>query len=99
MSDTASTRRPFQFSLWSLLVFTTVVAVLCSIGVATRWGFPFQLAAGIATLYLGFGPLSLQREPDPRMILVVAALSVRCLGVLLLSFGFMEFVGWLLRVR
>jgi len=83
MSEIDPTRPPFQYSLRSLLVLTTVVAVLCSIGVSTRWGFPFKIAAGVATLYLGFGPLSIEKEPEPGVIFSFVAVLVRCL-----AFGF-----------
>jgi len=98
MSDTAPTRRPLQFTLRSLFVFTTVVAVLCSIGVSTHWRFPFKVAAGISILWFAFGPLSLKREePNPRFLIVFAALSVRCLGYVLVSLGLADFVEWFLR--
>ena len=46
----------FQYSLWSLVVLTTVVAVLCSIGATTHWSVAIVIIVGIAVCSIGFRP-------------------------------------------
>ncbi len=48
MSTPEPEKRPFQFSLRSLLLFTLYVAVLCSIGVCTNWGVTILAVGGLA---------------------------------------------------
>jgi hypothetical protein len=50
----APNHRPFQFTLWSLFVLTTVVAELCSIIEFTNWAVPLILIVGLAICPLGF---------------------------------------------
>ena len=95
--DNDPAHRPYQFSLRSLLVFLTCVAVLCSIGVCTHWGFPFKFATGAGIIYLTFGPLSLRREPDPPLLFVLIAVPVYSLGYLLLIMGVFDVLEALLR--
>ena len=57
MSDIEPTRRPFQYSLWSLFVLTTFVAVLCSMGVCcTDWSVPIVLVVGIGVSLVRLWP-------------------------------------------
>ena len=40
-------RHWYQFSLRSLLLFTAFVAILCSVGVCTKWGVSATIAASL----------------------------------------------------
>jgi hypothetical protein len=96
MSNIEPSHRPFQYSLSSLFVLTTVVAVFCSLGVATDWGFPIALAAGVGFCFIGFGPLSLRRHPKAGCVFVTVGFLLRFLGPLLIVYGLMYFTDWLL---
>ena len=86
----------FQYSLWSLFVLTTFVSVLCSIGVCTDWASVVILLAGIGICFVGFGPLSLRKHPEAGYSFAVTGFLVRCLGQVVIIFGLMQFVVWIL---
>jgi hypothetical protein len=77
----------FQYSLWSLSVLTTFVAVICSIAVTTRGIAVPVIIAGIAVCLLGFGPLSYRKHPDARFFTIVLGFLVRLVGLVILAFG------------
>ncbi len=87
MNDCEPTRRPFQFSLWSLLVLTTFVAVLCSIGVCTHWVVPLILLVGIEICLVGFGKLSFRKHPEAGYAFIVTGFLVRLAGLGIVAFG------------
>jgi hypothetical protein len=102
MSDIEPTRRPFQYSLWSLLVLMTVVSVLCSIGVCTNSAVPVVIIVGLAICVVGFGPLSLRKYPEAGIAFAVAGFVVRLVGLAIISFGLFLFaaqVAWRMRQR
>ena len=102
MNDSEPTRRPFQFSLWSLLVLTTLVAVLCSMVVCTNWAVPIILVFGLGICSLGFGPLSLRKHPTAGIAFAVAGFLVRLVGLTIISFGLFLFaaqVAWRMRAN
>jgi hypothetical protein len=95
MNDLEPNRRPFQYSLWSLFVLTTLVAVLCSFGVCcTDWSVPIVLVVGIGFCFIGYGPLSLRKHPTMGCGYVVLGFLVRLIGLAIISFGI-----FLLRMR
>jgi hypothetical protein len=87
MSDIEPTRRPFQYSLWSLFVLTTLVSVLCSILVCTNWAVPVVIIVGIGTCLVGFGKLSFRKHPTAGIAFAVAGFVVRFVGLAIISFG------------
>jgi hypothetical protein len=93
MSDIEPTRRPFQYSLWSLLVLMTVVSVLCSIGVTTNWAVPVVIIVGIAICVVGFGPLSFRKHPTAGIAFAVAGFMVRFVGLAIISVGLFLFAA------
>ncbi|MGO9115110.1 MAG: hypothetical protein ACLP9L_38350 [Thermoguttaceae bacterium] len=99
MSNPEPQGRPFQFSLWSLLVLTTVVSILCSIGVCTIWSFPIAIGAGTGLCVIGFGPLSLRKHPTGQLVFRIVGLLIRLTGLELILFGFMAFLDWLLGLQ
>jgi len=96
MSDIEPHRRPFQYSLWSLFVLTTAISVLCSIGVCTDWTVPVVMIVGIGICLVGFGRLSSRKHPEAGIVFAVAGFLLRFLGPLLIVYGLMNFVEWLL---
>jgi hypothetical protein len=82
-----SPRPWFQYSLWSLLVLTTIAAVLCSIGATTDWSVPIVMVAGVAVCFIGFGPLSLRKHPQQGFFTAVLGFLVRLVGMGLVAFG------------
>ena len=94
MNDNDSQRRPFQYSLRSLFVLTTVVAVLCSIGVCcTDWSAPIVVAVGTCISVVGFRPLSLRRHPTAGFAFAVVGFLVRLVGLAIISFGLFLFAA------
>ena len=94
MIDSDSQRRPFQYSLWSLLVLSTAVSVLCSIGVCcTDWSAPVTVAAGTCICLVGFRPLSLRKHPTAGIAFAVAGFLVRLAGLALVSYGLLLFAA------
>ena len=93
--DIEPVRRLFQYSLWSLFVLTTFVAVLCSIGVCTDWTAVVTLLVGIGICWVGFGPLSVRKHPEAGCFFVFTGFLVRCLGQVVVIFGLMKFVEWI----
>lgn len=91
MNDPESQRRPFQYSLWSLLVFSTIVAVLCSIGVSTDWSIPVVIIVGVCVCLVGFHPLSLRKHPTAGIAFVVAGFFVRLIGLMFVGYGLVVF--------
>ena len=66
MSNIEPSHRPFQYSLSSLFVLTTVVAVFCSLGVATDWGFPIA-CCGSRLLLHRLRPTFVAEAPQGRV--------------------------------
>ncbi len=94
MNASDSQRRPFQYSLWSLLVLSTVVAVLCSIGVCcTDWSAPIVFAVGVCISLVGFRPLSLRKHPTKGFVFAVVGFLVRLVGLAIISFGLLLFAA------
>jgi hypothetical protein len=91
MGDTEPTRRWYQYSLWSLLVFSTFVSILCSIGACTDWSIPVVLLVGIGICFVGYGPLSLQKHPTAGDAFAVAGFLIRLAGLLLIGYGLLVF--------
>src|SRR5208283_5341867 len=96
MSDTAPTRRPYQYSLWSLLVLTTLVSVLCSIGVCTDWTVPLVIILGIRVCVVGFGRLSFRKQPEAGCAFMIGVCLVRLTGLGIVAFGL---ILWLAMAR
>ena len=98
MNDSESQRPLFQYSLWSLLVLSTVVSVLCSIGVCcTDWSAPVTVAVGVCISLVGFRPLSLRKHPTAGIAFAVTGFLVRLVGLAIISFGLFLFaaqVAW-----
>ncbi len=80
-------RRPFQYSLWSLFVLTTLVSVLCSILVCTDWTVPVVIIVGLGICFVGFGRLSLRKHPSSGIAFAVGGFVVRLVGLAIISFG------------
>ncbi len=80
MNDGDSPRPWFQYSLWSLFVLTAVVAVLCSIGACTDWGFSIALAMGVLTCFVDFVKLSSRKHPEAGIIIAVGRFLFRFLS-------------------
>ncbi len=100
MDDSDSQRRPFQYSLWSLFVLTTVVAVLCSVGVSAHWIVSVMLAAGIYFCFLGFGIFSFRKHADVGCGFIVWGFLFRLIGMGLVAFGLVLWIvkaAWRLR--
>ena len=93
MSEIEPSRRPFQYSLWSLLVLTTVVSILCSVGVCTTWSFSIAIGAGMGFCVVGFGPLS--RRKHPTGLFRIVRFFFRLTGLELILFGLMALTEWL----
>jgi hypothetical protein len=96
MNDSDSQHRPFQYSLWSLFVLTTVVAVLCSIGASADWRVPAMIVAGVSLSIIGY------RLDAPRLRRSFAGVGcfVRLVGLLLVIIGLLLFaVGLGVRLR
>jgi len=87
MSEIDPNRHPFQYSLWSLLVLTTLISVLCSIGVCTDWSVPIAIGAGVGISVVGFGPFSLRKHPTAGLAFAVAGFLVRLSGLAIISYG------------
>jgi hypothetical protein len=99
MSDDRPPRR-FQYSLLTLLGVTTLVAVLCSVGVCTHWLVPAVIFVGLGICLIGFGPLSSRKHPEAGDALAVAGFFVRLAGLLVVTFGLLLYlarVAWQLR--
>ena len=94
MSDIEPDHRPFQYSLWSLFVLTTLVAVLCSIVVCTNWAVPIILAFGLGICAVGFGPLSYRKHPEAGFGFVVLGFLVRLVGLGIVALGLILWLAW-----
>jgi hypothetical protein len=94
MSDIEPDHRPFQFSLWSLFVLTTLVAVLCSMFVCTNWAVPVVLIVGIAICAVGFGPLSFRKHPEAGYAFVILGFLIRLVGLGIVAFGMILWLAW-----
>ena len=94
MNDSDPQRRPYQFSLWSLLVLTTLVAVLCSMVVCTRGVAPLILAVGIAICVVGFGPLSYRKHPEAGFAFAVVGFLIRLVGLGMVALGLFLWLAW-----
>lgn len=86
-SVATATGRPYQYSLWSLLVFSTVVSVLCSIGVCTNWRVPATFVVGVGISFVGFHWLSLRKHPTAGVAFSVAGFLVRLTGLAIIAYG------------
>ena len=95
MSNSELQRRPYQYSLRSLLILTTVVSILCSIGVCTIWSFPVAIGTGTGFCVIGFGPLSRRKLPTGGVVIKIVGFFVRLTGLELVLFGLMAFMDWL----
>jgi len=93
MNDDDSQRRPFQYSLWSLFVLTTFVAILCSIGVCTDWSVPLTLVVGRGICSVGFGKLSFRKHPDAGYLFAVAGFIIRLIGLGIVAFGLILWIA------
>ena len=87
MSEIEPGRRPFQYSLWSLLVLTTLVAVICSIVVCTNWAVPIVISVGVGICLVGFGPLSFRKHPEAGFAFLVVGFLVRLTGLGIVALG------------
>lgn len=100
MSDIEPSRRPFQYSLWSLFVLTTVVAVICSIVVCTNWAVPVVIIVGLGICVVGFGKLSFRKHPEAGYFFAVTGFLVRLTGLSIVAFGLILWLAMgLWRVR
>jgi hypothetical protein len=100
MNETTPNGRWYQYGLSSLLVFSTFVAVLCSIGVSTDWSVPVTILVGVCVSFVGYRPLSLRKHPTAGNAFAVAGFLVRLAGLLLISYGLLTFLSrlaWRLR--
>lgn len=95
MNDDDSQRRPLQYSLWSLFVLTTLVAVICSIVVCTNWAVPVVIVVGIGICVVGFGPLSFRKHPEAGAAFVFVGFVIRLVGLSIVALGL---ILWLARV-
>ena len=100
MNDRPSPRRWYQYSLWSLLVLSTAVAVLCSLGAwCQEWKVPIVISLGIGVSFVGFHVLSLRKHPTAGVVFTVAGFLVRLAGLAIISYGLnLFFVHVALRV-
>ena len=92
MSNTEPALRWYQYSLWSLMVFSTFVAVLCSIARCTHWSVSVTIVVGIGISLLGFHPLSLRKHPTAGVVFAVFGFVVRLVGLALIAYGLLFFV-------
>jgi hypothetical protein len=97
MSDIEPTRPPFQYSLWSLFVLTTFVAVLCSILVCTDWAVPVVIIVGIGICLVGFGKLSFRKHPEAGIAFSIAGFVVRFVGLAIISVGLFLFAAQVIK--
>jgi hypothetical protein len=93
MDDTRPNGRWYQYSLWSLLVFSTFVAVLCSIGVSTEWSAAVLVFVGVCVSFVGYHPLSLRKHPTAGIAFAVAGFLVRLAGLALISYGLLLYLS------
>ncbi len=101
MSDEKLPLRWYQYSLWSLLVFSTFVSILCSIGVCTDWSVPVMIVVGVCIAFVGYHPLSSRKHPAAGFAFVVVGFLVRLAGLMLIAYGLTLFVAqfvWRLRL-
>ena len=82
-----------QYSLWSLLVLTTFVAVLCSILVCTNWAVPIVIIVGTAISFVGFGRLSYRKHPEAGPTFMIAGFVVRLVGLGIVAFGLILWIA------
>jgi hypothetical protein len=87
MTDSELPPRWNQFSLWSLLVLTTFVAVLCAIGVSTNWIDRVAIIVGTMISWVGFHGLSSRKHPSEGLAFAVAGFVVRLTGLALIAYG------------
>jgi hypothetical protein len=87
MSDPESTPPKFQYSLWSLLVLATVVAIVCSMVVSAGWIVPMLIVVGTSVCAIGFGPLSRLKHPTEGYIFVLSGFVVRLIGLVIVAFA------------
>lgn len=100
MNDSESQRPLFQYSLWSLLVLSTVVSVLCSIGVCSDWTVPVVIVVGVGISFVGFHSLSLRKHPEAGIAFAIAGFVVRLTGLAIISYGLNVFFAQVvLRMR
>jgi hypothetical protein len=95
MSDPEPARPPFQYSLWSLVILVTVVAVVCSMVASAGWFVPILIVVGAAICLIGFGPLSRLKHPGEGCAFVLTGFLVRLLGLVIVTVGV---VLWFARV-
>ncbi len=98
MNDSEHQRRPFQYSLRSLFVLTTLVAVLCSIGASADWRVPAMIVVGLGICFVGY---HLDSSPSRATgALLFVGCFVRFVGLLLVIVGLLLFaVGLGVRLR
>jgi hypothetical protein len=87
MTESEPTPPPFQYSIWSLLVLATFVAVICSMVASAGWSVPILIAFGAGVCLIGFGPLSWLKHPKEGFIFILAGFVVRLIGLVIVAFG------------
>ena len=93
MNDKEPTYRWYQYSLWSLLVLTTLVAVLCSMVVCTHGVALLILALGIGVCSVGFGRLSYRKHPEAGVAFMVVGFLVRLVGLGIVTLGLVLWIA------
>jgi hypothetical protein len=92
MSDSQATSRPFQYSLWSLVILVTLAAVVCSMVVTAGWIVPVLILLGVPICILGFGPLSRLKHPGEGAGFVFSGFLVRLLGLSIIGAGVVHWI-------
>ena len=87
MSNPEPTRPAFQYTLWSLLVVCTVVAVVCSMVASGGLVVPILVILGAGVCSIGFGPLSHRKHPKQGCASAFAGFLVRLLGLVIIAFA------------
>jgi hypothetical protein len=93
MNETRPNGRWYQYGLSSLLVFSTFVALLCSMGVSTDWSVPVAVFVGVCVSFVGYHPLSLRKHPAAGNAFAVVGFLVRLAGLLLISYGLLMYLS------
>jgi hypothetical protein len=99
MSNPEPVPPPFQYSLRSLVILITVVAVVCSMVVSAGWVVPMLVVVGTAVCLIGFGPLSRLKHPDEGYVFIFSGFAVRLLGLFIVALGIVLWVSGVGRGR
>jgi hypothetical protein len=87
MIEPQPTQSQFQYSLRSLLILATVVAVVCSMIASAGWRVPVLIVVGALICLIGFRPLSQLKHPGVGWVLVSLGFLVRLLGLVIIATG------------